>query len=79
MVKVQKCINAIQFNPGDNVIIQKSFYTNFLIRKKQMAYFDESGAWIILEMTGNNWYKVLKVSDEEHSVKVVYKNRLKKL
>jgi hypothetical protein len=70
--------HSIQFNPGDYVLLQRSFDNNSITRRRKMDSFYEEGRWIIVERVGSDSFKIQKHEDATNSL-IVCKNRLKKI
>ncbi len=70
--------NAITFNPGEHVIVSKSFDTNQNTKKTKMGTFYEEGRWNILSRVSTDAFKIEK-EDDSNTTMVVSKNRLKKI
>ena len=69
--------HALNFNPGEQVLIAKSFDANSKTKKLKLEGFYEDGLWTITERSGSNSFKVTKNSDNSIS-KIIAKIRLKK-
>jgi len=69
--------HSINFNPGDFVLIAKSFDTNQKTKKEKMDGFFEDEIWIVVERRGTDTF-LIKHSKNDNLKKVVSKNRIKK-
>ena len=56
--------HSINFNPGDQVLISKSFDTNVKTKKMKLDGFYEEGLWTIMERIGSDSFKVKSNSNE---------------
>jgi Integrase core domain len=69
--------NSINFNPGDRVLVKKSFDTNQKTKKEKMDDFYEDGFWHIVERISEDSFRVKHDSNARNTM-FVSKNRLKK-
>ena len=69
--------NSINFNPGDVVLVAKSFDTNQKTKKEKLGGFYEDDMWIIVEKKGTDNFLIKSKLDFSKTM-VISKNRMKK-
>ena len=70
--------HKITFNPGDIVLVAKSFDTNQTTKKCKVNGFYEEGQWIIIERVGSDNFKIQNLNVQT-IFQIVCKNRLLKV
>ena len=69
--------HSINFNPGDVVLVAKSFDTNQKTKKEKLGGFYEDDMWIIVEKKGTDNF-LIKSKLDSNKTMVISKNRMKK-